>query len=120
MIEKSTLFSGDVKMLFEPELLLDDAENDLSSSGEDETSADIESIEGIAFTIAEGFSKRDCFIQKHALYKLSGSLSPQDLRYVFNKNEHRIHQVARRVAGDFPRGSTIVVTAADVRRFGEH
>lgn len=56
-------------------------------------------MDGVSFTIAEGFSRRQCIILRQALYQLSEDADPQDLHSIYRRNEHRIHQVARRLIG---------------------
>lgn len=67
------------------------------------------SIDGIEFTLAEGFSRRKCVVLRQALYMLSDDADPQDLSAIYRRNEHRIHQVARRlVSSGFADGPLII------------
>lgn len=54
-------------------------------------------LEGVAFTVAEGFSSRNCIVLRQALYLLSEDAEPQDLVAIYRRNEYRIQQVARRL-----------------------
>lgn len=54
-------------------------------------------VDGVEFTLAEGFSRRKCIVLRQALYMLSEDAEPQDLHAIYRRNEHRIHQVARRL-----------------------
>ncbi len=54
-------------------------------------------LDGVVFTIAEGFSKRQCLVLRQALYMLSDDTDPQDLNAIYRRNEHRIQQAARRM-----------------------
>lgn len=82
-----------------------------------DSAAEEEEIEGIAFTVPEGFSRRECFILRQALYKLSDSSNPvaTDLNYVFRRNEHRIHQIARRLISSTGGNATVVIGPSALR-----
>lgn len=54
-------------------------------------------VDGVAFTLAEGFSRRKCIVLKQALYLLSEDADPQDLDAIYRRHEYRIQQVARRM-----------------------
>ena len=54
-------------------------------------------LDGVAFTLAEGFSRRKCIVLRQALYLLSDDADPQDLDAIYRRNEYRIQQVARRM-----------------------
>ncbi len=54
-------------------------------------------LDGVAFTLAEGFSRRKCIVLRQALYLLSDDADPQDLTAIYRRNEYRIQQVARRM-----------------------
>lgn len=54
-------------------------------------------LEGVAFTVAEGFSRRKCIVLRQALYLLSEDADPQDLAAIYRRHEYRIQQVARRL-----------------------
>jgi hypothetical protein len=54
-------------------------------------------FDGVEFTLVEGFSRRKCIVLRQALYMLSEDADPQDLTAIYRRNEHRIHQVARRL-----------------------
>lgn len=54
-------------------------------------------LDGVAFTLAEGFSRRKCIVLRQALYLLSEDADPQDLDAIYRRHEYRIQQVARRM-----------------------
>jgi hypothetical protein len=54
-------------------------------------------FDGVAFTLAEGFSRRKCIVLRQALYLLSDDADPQDLDAIYRRHEGRIQQVARRM-----------------------
>lgn len=54
-------------------------------------------LEGVAFTVAEGFSRRKCIVLRQALYLLSEDTDPQDLAAIYRRHEYLIQQVARRL-----------------------
>lgn len=54
-------------------------------------------LDGVAFTLAEGFSRRKCIVLRQALYLLSEDADPQDLLAIYRRHEYRIQQVARRM-----------------------
>ncbi len=64
------------------------------------------SLDGVAFSLAEGFARRKCIVLRQALYFLSEDDDPQDLGAIYRRHETRIQQVARRLlnsgAADVP------------------
>ena len=58
---------------------------------------DESNFDGVTFTLAEGFSRRKCVVTRQALYMLSEDAEPEDLGHIYRRNEHKIHQVARRL-----------------------
>jgi hypothetical protein len=62
----------------------------------DLTSNEID-LDGVVFTLAEGFSRRKCIVLRQALYLLSDDTDPQDLNAIYRRHEYRIQQVARRM-----------------------
>lgn len=54
-------------------------------------------LDGVAFTVVEGFSCRKCIVLRQALYLLSDDADPQDLGAIYRRHEYRIQQVARRM-----------------------
>lgn len=82
------------------------------------SASDDDATDGIAFTIPEGFSQRECFILRQALYKLSDADNPLGggIQHIFRRNEHRIHQIARRLIGSTAAGATVIIGPAAIRR----
>lgn len=72
---------------------------------------DDEAKPGISFMIPEGFSRRECFILRQALYALSDAIDPAqvDMQFIFRRNEHRIHQAARRLMNSSPIGTPVII-----------
>ncbi len=101
------------------ELLLDSpiADDDLSVEDAPVASDDY-AIEGISFTVPEGFSRRECFILRQALYMLSDANDPTyaDLNFIFRRNEHRIHQIARRLISTVGANVPVVIGPSAFRR----
>ena len=73
---------------------------------------------GISFTIPEGFSRRECFILRQALYALSDAIDPAqaDLQTIFRRNEHRIHQLARRMMTGSRAGTPVIIGLSAVKQ----
>lgn len=80
--------------------------------------ADDEAMPGISFTIPEGFSRRECFILRQALYALSDAIDPAqaDLQTIFRRNEHRIHQIARRLMCGSRVGTPVIIGLSAVKQ----
>lgn len=66
-------------------------------------------LEGVAFTLAEGFSRRKCIVLRQALYLLSEDADPQDLDAIYRRHEYRIQQVARRMLHTSMAGKPLVI-----------
>lgn len=66
-------------------------------------------LDGVAFTVAEGFSRRKCIVLRQALYLLSEDTDPQDLAAIYRRHEYRIQQVARRLLNSGPRDKPLVI-----------
>lgn len=109
-------------MLFDEytsEALADDlAVMDEVAASDAQAEDDEDDIGGIAFTVPEGFSSRECFILRQALYKLSDADNPNDTRlaHIFRRNEHRIHQIARRLMSTTAANATVIIGPAALRK----
>jgi len=66
-------------------------------------------LDGVAFTVAEGFSCRKCIVLRQALYLLSEDADPQDLAAIYRRNEYRIQQVARRLLNSGQAGMPLII-----------
>lgn len=75
-------------------------------------------VEGIAFAVPEGFSRRECFILRQALYALADTNDPTnaDLDFIFRHNEQRIHQVARRLMSSINPNTRVVIGPSSLRK----
>ena len=78
-----------------------------------------EAMPGISFMIPEGFSRRECFILRQALYALSDAIDPAqaDLQFIFRRNEHRIHQVARRLMNSSRAGTPVIIGPSAFKQY---
>jgi hypothetical protein len=54
--------------------------------------------EGVAFTVAVGFERRECVVSRDALFYLSSSRNDEaELFNIFHRFEDRIYRVAQRL-----------------------
>lgn len=67
------------------------------------------SVDGVAFTLAEGFNRRKCIVLRQALYFLSEDEDPQDLAAIYRRHETRIQQVARRLLSNGAADAPLVI-----------